>query len=94
MVEGLGTGLFVTVTNLAPHYCGCGEILPGKFFLITRRDWRRVLKLSEKTFSDRHNPIPTFAVKLNIVSEIIKVLLNDIFQNLMEAGSGIKNIMT
>ena len=32
MVEGLGTGLFVTVTNLAPHYCGCGEILPGKIF--------------------------------------------------------------
>ena len=35
VVEGLGTGSFVTVTNLAPYSCGCGEILPRKFFLIT-----------------------------------------------------------
>ena len=33
--EGLGTGSFVTVTNLAPHSCGCVEVLLGKFFLIT-----------------------------------------------------------
>ena len=45
VVEGLGTGSFVTVTNLTPHSCGCGEILPGKFFLKTWRVW------SEKTFS-------------------------------------------
>ena len=35
VVKDLGTGSFVTVTNLAPHSCGCGEILPGQFFLIT-----------------------------------------------------------
>ena len=35
-----------------------------------------------------------FAVKWNVVSEVIKVLLNDSFHNLMEAGNGIKNIMT
>ena len=35
--EGLGIGSFVTVTTLTPHSCGCGEILPGKFFLITYR---------------------------------------------------------
>ena len=40
MVEGLESGSFVTVTNLAPRSCGCREILPGKFFLITRRVWR------------------------------------------------------
>ena len=26
VVDGLGTGSFATVTNLAPHSCGCGEI--------------------------------------------------------------------
>ena len=40
--EGLGTGSWVTVTNLAPHPCGCGEILPGKSFLITCSVWRHV----------------------------------------------------
>ena len=35
VVQDPGTGSFVTVTNLAPHSCGCGEILPGQFFLIT-----------------------------------------------------------
>ena len=34
-VEGLGTGSFVTVTNLVPHACGYRKISPGKFFLIT-----------------------------------------------------------
>ena len=33
VVEGLGTGSFATVTNLAPHSCGCGEVLPWKSFL-------------------------------------------------------------
>ena len=32
VVEGLVTGSFVTVINLAPHACGCEEILPGNFF--------------------------------------------------------------
>ena len=34
VVQGLRTGSFVTVTNLAPQSCGYREILPGKFFLI------------------------------------------------------------
>ena len=42
VVEGLGTGLFVAVTNVTPHSCGCSEILPGKFILITCRVWRHV----------------------------------------------------
>ena len=37
VVEGLGIGPFVTVTNLTPHSCSCGEILPEKLFLITCR---------------------------------------------------------
>ena len=32
VVEDLGTGSFVTVTNIARHSCDCGEILPGKFY--------------------------------------------------------------
>ena len=32
VVEDLGTGSFVTVTNIAPHSCDCGEILAGKFY--------------------------------------------------------------
>ena len=35
-----------------------------------------------------------FTIKWNVVSEISKVLLNDFLQSLMEADSGIKNIMT
>ena len=31
VVEGLGTGSFVTVNNVTPHSCGCGEMLPGNF---------------------------------------------------------------
>ena len=42
VAKGLGTGSFVTVTNLAPHSFGCGEILPVKFFLITCRVWFHV----------------------------------------------------
>ena len=30
VVEGLGTGWFVTVINLGRHSCGCGKILPRK----------------------------------------------------------------
>ena len=37
VVEDLGTRSFVTVTKLAPHFCGCGKIPPGKLFLITCR---------------------------------------------------------
>ena len=33
VVEGLGTGSFVTVNDLTPRSCGCGKIPPGKFFL-------------------------------------------------------------
>ena len=42
VVEVLGTGSFVTITNLAPHSCGCWKILPWKFFLITCRVWRYI----------------------------------------------------
>ena len=42
VVEGVGTGWFVPETNLAPHSRGCGEILLGKFFLITCSVWRHV----------------------------------------------------
>ena len=38
VIEDLGTGLFVTVTNLDPQSCVCGEILPGNFFLIAGFD--------------------------------------------------------
>ena len=41
----------------------------------------------------QHNAIEIFAVKWNVVSEISKVLLNDIFTELDES-SGIKNIIT
>ena len=37
VVEGLGTGSIVIVTNVTPRSCGCGEISPGKCFLITCR---------------------------------------------------------
>ena len=40
VIEDLGTGSFVTVTNLASHSCGCEEIFPRKFLLITCRVWR------------------------------------------------------
>ena len=42
LVEGLGNGSFVTITNLARYFCGCGEIVLEKFFLITCRVWRYV----------------------------------------------------
>ena len=34
VVEGLGTGWFITVTNLAPPSCDCAKTLSGHFFLI------------------------------------------------------------
>ena len=40
----------------------------------------------------QHNAIEVFAVKWNVVSEISKVLLNDIFTEL-DKSSGIKNII-
>ena len=42
VVEGLGSGSFVSLTNLSPDFCGCGEVLPGNFFLATYRNWRHV----------------------------------------------------
>ena len=55
-------------------------------------------KRSEKTFSvpryiGQHNAMEIFAVKWNVVSDISKVLLNDIFAAL-NGSSGIKNIIT
>ena len=41
----------------------------------------------------QHNAMEVFAVKWNVVSEISKVLLNDIFAEL-DGSSGIKNIIT
>ena len=53
-------------------------------------------KRSEKIFSvpkytGQHNAMQIFALKWNVVSDISKVLLNDIFAELDES-SGIKNI--
>ena len=78
-----GNWSFVTVTNIALHSCGCGKILPGKLFLIACRVWRHVYKPSEKSFSifsytGQHNEMESFAVKWHLVSEISKVLLNEI----------------
>ena len=96
VVEGLGTGLFDTVTNVTPHSCGCGEILLGNFFLITCRVGT-TFKRSEKTFSvsryiGQHNAMEILPVKWNVVSEVSKALLNDIFAEL-DGSSGIKNII-
>ena len=41
----------------------------------------------------QHNAIDIFAAKWNIVSNISKVLLNDIFAEL-DGSSGIKNVIT
>ena len=41
----------------------------------------------------QHNAMEIFAVKWNVVSRIIKVLLNDIFAEL-DGSSGIKNIIS
>ena len=56
------------------------------------------VKQSEKTFSvsryiGQHNAMEIFAIEWNVVSEISKVLLNDIFAEL-DGSSGIKNIIT
>ena len=55
-------------------------------------------KRSEKTVSvsrsiDQYNAMEIFAVKWKIVSEISKLLLNDIFAAL-DGSSGIKNVIT
>ena len=55
-------------------------------------------KRSEKTFSvsryiGQHDRMEIFAVKWDVVSEISKVLPNDIFAEL-DGNSGIKNIIT
>ena len=55
-------------------------------------------KQREKSFSvpryiGQHNTMEIFAVKWNVVSDISKVLLNDIFEELHRT-SGIKNIIT
>ena len=41
----------------------------------------------------QHNAMEIFAVKWNVVSEISKVLMNDIFAEL-DGSCGIKNIIT
>ena len=41
----------------------------------------------------QHNAIEVFAVKWNVVSEISKVLLNDVFAE-HDGSSGVKNITT
>ena len=96
VVEGLGTGLSVTATNVTPHSCGCGEILPGKFFLITCRV-DATCERNEKTFSvsgyiGQHNAMEILAVTWNVLSEVSKALLNDIFAEL-DGSTGIKNII-
>ena len=45
------------------------------------------------SYIGQHNAIEIFAVKWNVVSDISKVLLNDIFAEL-DGSSGIKNIIT
>ena len=55
-------------------------------------------KRSAKTYSVsrssyQHNAMEILAVKRNVVSEIIKVLLNDTFAEIGES-SGIKNIIS
>ena len=52
----------------------------------------------EKTFSipryiGQHNTMEIFAIKCNVVSDISKLLLNDIFAEL-DGSSRIKNIIT
>ena len=49
--------------------------------------------MSVGSYSDQHNPMEIFAVKWNVVSDISKLLLNDIFAEL-DGNSGIKNIVT
>ena len=89
VVERLGTGLFDTVTNVTPHSCGCGEILLGNFFLITCAGFDATCKRSEKTFSVpryiSQHAMEIFLLKWKVVSDISKVLLNDILKKLMEA---------
>ena len=86
------------MTNVTPHSCGCGEMLPGKFFLITCAKFDATCKRSEKTFSvpryiGQHNAMEIFALKWNVISDISKVLLNDNFAE-RDGSSGIKNIIT
>ena len=51
---------------------------------------RRLLKALD---IGQHNVMEIFAVKRNIFSEISKVLLNDVLQNLMEAV-GLRVLLT
>ena len=51
------------------------------------------LVVAGKFFRGQHNAMEIFDVKWNIVSEISKVLLNDIFAEL-DGSSGIKNIIS
>ena len=91
VVEGLGTDLFVTVTNVTPYSCDCREILLGKFFLITS-GFDATCKRSEKTFSvprynvqHNYNTMKIFDAIWYVVSDISKVLLNDKDQRWKEA---------
>ena len=49
--------------------------------------------MSVGSYSDQHNAMEIFAVKWNVVSDMSKLLLNDIFAEL-DGNSGIKNIVT
>ena len=49
--------------------------------------------VSVGSYSDQHNAMEIFAVKWNVVSDISKLLLNDIFAEL-DGNSAIKNIVT
>ena len=49
--------------------------------------------MSVGSYIGQHNAMEIFAVKLNVVSDISKVLLNDIFAEL-DGSNGIKNIIT
>ena len=86
MVEGLGTGSFVTVTNLAPHSCGCENFF-RKIFSNNLQGLTPRVKAKEKNFSvfryiGQHNAMEILAATWNVVSKISKVLLNDIFAEL------------
>ena len=52
-----------------------------------------VRKLLMSPDISQHNAMEIFAVKWNVVSEISKVLLNDIIAE-VDGSSGIKNIIT
>ena len=72
-------------------------VLPGKFFsdnlqVLTPRV-SVVRKLLMSLGIGQHNAMEIFTVKWNVVSDISKVLLNDIFAEL-NGSSGIKNSIT